>query len=422
MDRSDGPLATGDSTLAPLLLEQTEGEGTLVQQALRAIRTHLGMEIAYASEFVGDESVFHTVDAPGLEHMIRPGDRRSLDDVYCRHILAGRLPELIPDTAAEPLAMSMPITTATPIGAHVSVPLRLSDGTTFGMFCCLSPAANGTLNARDLKMMRAFADMAAFDIERDLRGSAEVEERRAAVMDVIERGAIHAVYQPIWSLDLRRPVGFEALARFAAEPARTPDLWFADAAGIGEGVALELAAVQVALAGLGELPDPVYLAVNVSPDCVCDDRLAESLADVQGERLVLEITEHTAIVDYDAVIERLAAYRARGMRIAVDDAGSGYAGLEHVVRLSPDIVKLDRFLVDGIDEDPARRSLAGALVRFARDTGAVVVAEGVETLAQLTVLRSLGIDRIQGFLLGRPDTLAEARELMGDEPSLRLAV
>ena len=421
MDRPAAPTVTGPIGLAPLLVDEEEGEGTLVQQALRAIRTHLGMEIAYASQFVGEDSVFHTVDAPGLEHLIRPGDSRSLDDVYCRHILAGRLPELIPDTAAEPLAASMPITTKTPIGAHASVPLRLSDGRLYGMFCCLSPTPNSTLNARDLKMMRAFADMAAFDIERDLRANAEQEERRAAVADVIERDAIRSVYQPIWSLDLRRPVGFEALARFDVDPVRAPDLWFADAAEIGEGVALELAAIDVALAGFGELPDSTYLSINLSPDCVLDDRLIEALADIPGERLVLEITEYAAIADYDAVVERLAGLRARGVRIAVDDAGSGYAGLEHVVRLSPDIVKLDRFLVDQIDEDPARRSLAGALVRFARDTGAVVVAEGVETLAQLTVLRSLGIDRIQGFLLGRPDTLTAARELMGEERALRIA-
>ncbi len=217
-------------------------------------------------------------------------------------------------------------------------------------------------------------------------------------------------------------MGFEALSRFDAEPARTPDLWFADAAEVGEGVALEVAAIEVALRGLSGLPNPIYLAVNASPECMCDDRLAAALAVVPGERLVLEITEHAAIEDYDAVVRRVVGYRARGVRIAVDDAGSGYAGLEHIVRLSPDIVKLDRFLIDQIDEDAARRSLAAALVRFARDTGAVVVAEGVETLSQLTVLRSLGVDRIQGFLLGRPDTLAAALSLTRNKPALRLAL
>ena len=412
--------ATERGTLSHLLAAR-DGD-TLVQQALRAVRTHMGMEIAYASEFVGDETVYHTVDAPGFEHLIQPGDRRPLDEVYCRHILAGRLPELIPDTAAEPLAMAMPVTMETPIGAHVSVPLRLSDGRAFGMFCCLSPGANATLNQRDLKMMRAFADMAAFDIERDHRAAAEVEERRARVAAVLHEGVLRCLYQPIWSLDTQRPVGFEALARFDAEPARTPDLWFAEAAEVGRGVALEVAAVVAAVTALPDLPPPAYLAVNVSPACVCDDALADALMDVPGERLVLEVTEHAAIVNYDDVAARLARFRSRGVRIAVDDAGSGYAGLEHIVRLSPDIVKLDRFLVDGIESDTARRALASALVRFSRDTGATVVAEGVETLAQLAVLRSLGIDRLQGYLLGRPGGLEAASQLARASPALRLAV
>lgn len=411
--------ATKNRKLAAMLVGE-EPDGTLVQRALRAARTHLGMEIAYASEFVGEESVFHSVDAPGLEHMARPGDRRSLDDVYCRHILAGRLPELIPDTADQPLAMSLPITTETPIGAHVSVPLTLSDGRTYGMFCCLSSAANGTLNDRDLKMVRVFADMAAFDIERDLNAAAVEMGRRAKIEGVLSGDQMTTLYQPIWSLSGERPVGFEALSRFDSTPQRPPDQWFAEAAAVGLGAELELAAIASALESLKILPASSYLAVNVSPDVAQSDALAAVLDGVPGGRLVLEITEHSAVADYASLADCLTNYRAHGVRIALDDAGSGYAGLEHIVRLAPDILKLDRFLVDGIDSDAARRSLADALVRFARDTGAVVVAEGVETLAELMVLRGLGIDRIQGHLLGRPETLAAACELMTQERALRI--
>ena len=109
--------------------DRSPGSTERVRQSLQAIRNHLGMEVAYISEFVGDQAIFREVDAPGLEAMIKVGDARSLDDIYCRHILAGRLPELIPDTAAEPLAMALPITAALPIGKHASVPIRLSDGT-----------------------------------------------------------------------------------------------------------------------------------------------------------------------------------------------------------------------------------------------------------------------------------------------------
>jgi len=125
----------------------SDTEPSIVQRVLQSVRQHLNMEVAYVSEFVDNTSIFRTVDAPGLEALIKPGDVRSLDDVYCRHILAGRLPELMPDTSEFPLAVAMPITQAVPIGAHVSVPLRLSDGEVFGMFCCLSPRSNKTLNA-----------------------------------------------------------------------------------------------------------------------------------------------------------------------------------------------------------------------------------------------------------------------------------
>ena len=101
-------------------------------------------------------------------HWSRSADSHSLDDVYCRHILEGRLPELIPDTSLEPLAKAMPITAAANIGCHISVPIRLPDGRPYGMFCCLGFEANPSLNARDLQTMRAFADLAAFEINRDL--------------------------------------------------------------------------------------------------------------------------------------------------------------------------------------------------------------------------------------------------------------
>jgi GAF domain-containing protein len=134
-----------------------EGAGAVVQRALAAIRAHLGMDVAYISQFVGDEMVLREVDAPGQETLVKVGDAHSLNDTYCRHILAGRIPELMPNTADHPLAASMPITGALPIGRHMSVPVRLADGSEYGMFCCLGFAPDESLHERDLNMMRAFA-------------------------------------------------------------------------------------------------------------------------------------------------------------------------------------------------------------------------------------------------------------------------
>ena len=174
----------------------SNGQDT-ISRGLEAIRTHLGMEVAYVSEFVGDKSVFRHVDAPGLEAAISVGDEKPLDDVFCRHILAGRLPELMPDVSREPLAMSLPIMREVPIGAHVSVPIRLPDGEPYGMFCCLSFQANPTLNSRDLQMMKVFADMAAHQIARDVEGNRVLKDKRDRIRQVIEAGAFSIVIEGV---------------------------------------------------------------------------------------------------------------------------------------------------------------------------------------------------------------------------------
>ena len=139
----------------------------LIGRALAAIRAHLGMDVSYVSQFDGDGPIFRVVDAPGLEHVIKPGDSRPLDDVYCRHILEGGLPQLMPDTAAEPVAAAMPITQAIPIGKHISVPIR-SGRQHFRNVLLPGFGADRSLGERDLQMLKAFADLAAFEIARDL--------------------------------------------------------------------------------------------------------------------------------------------------------------------------------------------------------------------------------------------------------------
>jgi EAL domain-containing protein (putative c-di-GMP-specific phosphodiesterase class I) len=389
------------------------GIGHAIDRFLRAARAHLHLQVAYVSEIVGDESVFRHVDAPGLEHLVKPGDRKSLDDVYCRHILEGRLPELIPDTAAEPLAVSMPITTAVPIGAHVSVPVRLPDGELYGMFCCLGPAADATLNPRDLGMMRTLASLAGEEIAREREEAQAQAARRAPVEAMLQSGAFETVLQPIWRLGQARPIGFESLTRFHGAPAQGPDQWFADAEAVGLGTELELVAIARALDVLDQLPAGIYLTVNASPATACDPRLHALLVRTDLGRLVLEITEQQRFEAFGRLEAALGPLRARGMRLAVDDAGSGYAGLQQILRLKPDIIKLDRFFVREIDRDPVRRALAAALAEFAARIRCQIVAEGVEEEAELDALRELGFQTIQGYLLGRPGSLAAARALVG---------
>lgn len=391
-------------------LRRDAGATGMVKRALQVMRRHLGLQVAYVSEFVDDRSVFREVDAPGLEALIKPGDSRSLDEVYCRHILAGRLPELIPDTALEPVAVAMPITAAVPIGAHVSVPIRLSDGSAYGMFCCLGPNADPTLNRRDLQMMRAFADLAAFEIDDVRRRETELAERRAAIRALIDGDGLTIFHQPIEALSPRGVIGFECLSRFAGEPLRTPDVWFAEAEEVGLRTELELAAMRLALASARPLPDDVYVSINASPATLLDERFHALLAEVTGSRLVVEITENATVDDYRTLAEALKPLRDRGFRLAVDDAGAGYSSMQHILQLRPDFIKLDMSLTRDIDRDPARRALAAALIGFAHDVGSRIVAEGVETAEELGTLQSLGADAVQGYLIGRPRPPAVACE------------
>jgi EAL domain-containing protein (putative c-di-GMP-specific phosphodiesterase class I) len=388
-----------------------QAEATLAHRSLEAVRRHLGMDVAYLSEFVGDETIFREVDAPGLEALIKVGDAMPLEQVYCRHILAGRLPELIPDTSANPFAVALPITAQVPIGAHVSVPIRRAGGEVYGMFCCLSAAPQPALNERDLHIVRAFAGMVADEMHRQHSAQAELEQRSALIRQALEPGAFSIHLQPICALVGGQPLGFEALARFMIKPLRAPDKWFADAAECSLAIELECAAIEAALAAYDQLPAEFTLSVNASPETASSGALAKLLGNWAIDRLTLEVTEHAAVESYDALNAELAPLRARGLKLAIDDAGAGFAGLQHILQLKPDIIKLDMALIRTIDVDPARRALAGAMQMFARQTGAVLVAEGVETHEELSTLAQLSFMRVQGYLLGEPrpwmDVLAE---------------
>jgi EAL domain-containing protein (putative c-di-GMP-specific phosphodiesterase class I) len=393
--------------------DAADQSNSTLKRTLEAIRQHLGMQVAYISEFNDGRTIFREVDAPGLESLIKAGDSHSLDDVYCRHILEGRLPELIPDTSREPLAMAMPITAAAHIGAHISVPIRLPDGRLYGMFCCVGFEANPSLNARDLQTMRAFADLAAFEINRDLEKIEAVEEKRKRITGVIDTNQFSIVYQPIWEMRSRRAIGFECLARFHALPSRPPNEWFDDAAEVGMGTALEMAAIRAALGVVSSIPVHLHLAINASVETIMSREFLNVMNEIAPGRVVLEITEHTDVEDYDDLLKGLQPLRQRGLKLAVDDAGAGYSSLRHILNLQPDFIKLDMALIRHIDLDPARRALAAALIAFARDTNSAIIAEGVETASEFATLQSLGVDQAQGYFLGRPLPLKSALRSIG---------
>lgn len=217
---------------------------------------------------------------------------------------------------------------------------------------------------------------------------------------------LRVVFQPIFDLDLGEVVGHEALSRF---PTGTPDQWFAEAHSVGRGPELETLAVSraVALRGGGGS----YLSVNVSPTSVVSPGFVDFvLAMPEPRRLVLELTEHTAVGDYDALSAAIGQLREAGVRIAVDDAGGGVSSFRHILMVAPEVIKLDRSLIAQLDTHPARQALADLLVQFADRTGAELVAEGIERIEELDACIRHGIRFGQGYLLGRPGALEDDTE------------
>lgn len=384
-----------------------------IDRVLRALRQHLNMDVAFISQFRGHDRLFTHVDSEG-PGPISAGDALSLEAGYCQKVVAGELPQLIPDTAHEPGAMAIADTRALPIGSHISVPIYLSDGRLYGTFCCFGYHADPSLNERDLQMMKVFAELVADRLETELQGVMEQLRKRRLISKALGDTQLSIVYQPIFDVEDGRLCGWECLSRFSGEPLRSPDLWFREANEAGLGTQMEARAIETALAGLAHLPADGYLSINCSPQMFLGGALAKLLDPYPAHRLVLEVTEHAIVVDYVTLLQAMAPLRKRGLRIAIDDAGAGYASMRHIIKISPDIIKLDMSLTQGIDQDPQRRALASALIAFARETGCSIVAEGVESAGELELLKRLGADKVQGYLLGRPMPLQDAMRLVED--------
>ncbi|MBB3936271.1 sensor domain-containing phosphodiesterase [Aureimonas phyllosphaerae] len=374
-----------------------------IRAMLRLVRQNLGLDIAFIGEFVGGRRVFRHVDADAPV-LLREGDSDLLEETYCGGVVEGRLPELMPDTARVAEAARLPVTRTLPIGSHLSVPIRLSNGMVYGTFCCFGHAPDHSLNQRDLAVMRTFAGLVAQRVDRDLQAESLLAAKRARIRRLLDDGGPTIVFQPVFLMDGLVPVGAEALSRFPADPHRSVETWFTDAAEVGLQIEMEHRAIANALDAYAPVwaRHRVQLGLNASPAAILAPGFLDLLAGTPADRLVLEVTEHERIDDYADLLAALGRLRERGVRIAIDDVGAGYSSMSRVVAIRPDIIKLDREIVHGLDTDLMRQALARALVDFAERCGCKVVAEGVETPGELAVLSELKVQGLQGYLLGRP--------------------
>jgi EAL domain-containing protein (putative c-di-GMP-specific phosphodiesterase class I) len=239
----------------------------------------------------------------------------------------------------------------------------------------------------------------------------EREGRRHSVQlaRVLHLGLVRSVYQPVVDVVDRRVIGFEALTRVGSGRFENIETLFKAAEANDALWSLERLCRRKALESLPRLGDDQLLFLNIEPDSVHDPQLAgpqflEGLAEagLSPGQLVLELTEHSAVKDFVAFRRTLDRFRALGFRLAMDDVGSGYAGLQAIAEIAPDFIKADMQLVRGLHESPIKRELIDTIRRFSDSTGITLVAEGVESPEELAALVSVGVRCAQGFLFARP--------------------
>jgi PAS domain S-box-containing protein len=264
--------------------------------------------------------------------------------------------------------------------------------------------SSGTAVPEMLPALVEFADLAGVLIGEEVVKRAHVGRSTDRLSTMILDQAFRPVFQPVVDLARRSTVGYEALTRF--KDGANPEAVFAEAAAVGLGLELEIATLRAAFLAAESLPEEAWLNLNASPELIMAGEPLISLLRGCPRRLVLEVTEHTPVADYPAFRAAMAAL-GPNVELAVDDAGAGFASLRHILELRPAFVKLDRWLVTGLEADEARQAMVAGLLHFARSTGCLLIAEGIETESELAVLQTLDVQLGQGYLLGRPLPVAE---------------
>lgn len=212
-----------------------------------------------------------------------------------------------------------------------------------------------------------------------------------------------SLYQPIVDVTRGSVCGYEALVRFSGYPVTNPEVWFAAARERGWLARLEAAALQSALTRRADLPVNTYMTVNLGPDVLEDPQVQDVLTSAGSlAGLVVELTEHAKVESYTTLQPVLERLRGAGALISLDDAGSGYAGLTHMLNVRPSFIKLDRALISGVDRNESKQALVEMMGTLGSRLDAWLVGEGVETRAELDTLVRLGVPLLQGYHLGRP--------------------
>lgn len=375
-----------------------------VTWVLDAARAKLRADVAWVSEFTGGEQVVRAATGELAAMNVSIGMTAALEGSYCVRVLSGQVPPVVTAAGRDSRTRDLPLTTELGIGCYVGAPLRGADGRPRGMLCCLGRDDGTHLDSESVAFLEFLAEL----IDNHLAAGAPPaptapDARRQRVLDVLRNRRVQAVFQPVINMRTGGVVAYEALARFPETDTAT---LFSDAAAAGVGLDLELLAVDAALVAARHRPLDVMVALNLSAEALLRPEFLDLLLAHRHERIAVEITEHTPVADYPALLVVRETLRSAGIMVSVDDAGSGYASLRHVLQLRPDVIKMDAALISGVHLDPAKQALVVAMLSFARSTGATLVAEGVEVAAERDVLVENGVIYGQGWLYGRPAPFA----------------
>ena len=400
----------GSAPLTSLLtsFDPEDHPGRIIERVMAAAREHLGLEVSFVTEFEGGQRVFRYAGGDLQRFQVRIDGAEPLEETYCQRVVTGTMGPLIADAQKDPVAAEFAVTEALSVAAYVGVPVQFSDGRLYGTLCCLSGETAYHLDERDVVFMRMAAAVVGEQLEREDLAASERRVMHRRIRSAIDAQDFTIVYQPIVSLDGGAVLGYEALARFADAPRRGPQEWFDEAWLVGLGPELEVAAARLALTGLEHVAPEAYLALNFSPETLLHPAAESVLADVALDRIVIEVTEHSRVLDYAPVRGRLDELRERGARVAIDDLGTGHAGLNHLLEFRPDILKVDLSIVQGVRRDRLRRAIAATFATFAAHLGAVLIAEGIENAEDQEALEILGLTAGQGFHIGKPAALPAA--------------
>ena len=370
-----------------------------IAELLQTAKKSLQLSVAFLSRLDGTTQHLEVVES-SIPFLFKDGITQRQEYTFCQAILDGKLPAVIPDVTKFPEAMKLPTAKIPRIRSYVSTPVVLSDGSLYGTFCAFGLTSDKELGTRDKTLMDVLASAAAVIIEPEVRSQERRNDIEGRLAPLIADGGPVVALQPIVDLATGERVGAEALSRFPAEWAMAPDVVFAEAHSVDLGHRLELLALERAAEHLDVVGG--YVAMNVSPATLLTPEFRELLTRLPLGRVLLELSEHDQVEDYAALTATLAPFRAAGLRLAIDDVGAGFSSLRHIVVTSPDVIKIDRSIVAGLDTDPVLSKLVHSLVEFGHGCDVRVVAEGIETADEAATLRALGVDYGQGWFYGRP--------------------